>query len=207
MLYADAIVVGEGEALWPRVVADAERGTLRKIYRNASPGDVTLGHVTPRYDLLRIERYNRMPLQTTRGCPLHCEFCAASRVLGAYKLKPVDAVRREIREIKKWGVEVGLKAQVIQQRRYGWETQLNIASNAGKVVRLNGTDMTIDLGSISHRIGYAPNSFFSYRILSATYDPATRKAINPMCDDAKGGSMPCYNAACVVQAPQEIQIR
>jgi len=101
VLYADAIVVGEGEAVWPRVVADADRGTLRKIYRNASPSDVTLGHVTPRYDLLRIERYNRMPVQTTRGCPLHCEFCAASRVLGPYKLKPVDAVRREIREIKK----------------------------------------------------------------------------------------------------------
>jgi radical SAM superfamily enzyme YgiQ (UPF0313 family) len=101
VLYADAIVVGEGEAVWPRVVADAERGTLRKIYRNASPSDVSLGHVMPRYDLLRIDRYNRMPVQTTRGCPLHCEFCAASRVLGAYKLKPVDAVRREIREIKK----------------------------------------------------------------------------------------------------------
>ena len=101
VLYADAIVVGEGEVLWPRVIADAERGTLRKIYRNASPGDVVLGHVTPRYDLLEIGRYNRMPVQTARGCPLHCEFCAASRVLSAYKLKPVDAVVREIREIKR----------------------------------------------------------------------------------------------------------
>ncbi len=101
VLYADAIVVGEGEALWPRVIADAERGTLRKIYRNASPADVSLGHVVPRYDLLQIGRYNRMPVQTTRGCPLHCEFCAASRIFGAYKLKPVDAVRAEIREIKK----------------------------------------------------------------------------------------------------------
>ena len=101
VLYADAIVVGEGEALWPRVIADAEGGTLRKIYRNVSPGDVALGRVTPRYDLLEIERYNRVPVQTTRGCPLHCEFCAASRIFGAYKLKPVDAVVREIREIKK----------------------------------------------------------------------------------------------------------
>jgi radical SAM superfamily enzyme YgiQ (UPF0313 family) len=101
VLFADAIVVGEGEALWPRVVADAERGALRKIYRNASPGDVVLGHVMPRYELLEIERYNRMPVQTTRGCPLHCEFCAASRIFGAYKQKPVDAVVREIRAIKK----------------------------------------------------------------------------------------------------------
>jgi radical SAM superfamily enzyme YgiQ (UPF0313 family) len=101
VLYADAIVVGEGEALWPRVLEDAERDTLRKIYRNATVQDVALGHVTPRYDLLELDRYNRMPVQTTRGCPLHCEFCAASRIFGAYKLKPVEAVQREIREIKK----------------------------------------------------------------------------------------------------------
>ena len=101
MLFGDAIVVGEGEILWPKVLEDAERGRLRKVYRNASPQDVQLGHVPPRYDLLDIGRYNRMPVQTTRGCPLHCEFCAASRIFGAYKLKPVDAVVREIREIKK----------------------------------------------------------------------------------------------------------
>jgi radical SAM superfamily enzyme YgiQ (UPF0313 family) len=100
-LYADAIVVGEGEDLWPKVIEDCERGRLRKVYRNASPQAVQLGHVTPRYDLLDIDRYNRMPVQTTRGCPLHCEFCAASRIFGAYKLKPVDAVVRDIREIKK----------------------------------------------------------------------------------------------------------
>jgi radical SAM superfamily enzyme YgiQ (UPF0313 family) len=100
-LYADAIVVGEGEILWPRLVQDCEEGRLRPVYRNASPQDVPLGHVVPRFDLLDLKRYNRMPVQTTRGCPLHCEFCAASRVFGAYKLKPVDAVIREIREIKK----------------------------------------------------------------------------------------------------------
>src|SRR6185436_15697443 len=65
-LAADAIVVGEGEKLWPRVVEDAEHGRLKKVYRNASPKDVELGHVTPRYDLLDVKRYNRMPVQTTR---------------------------------------------------------------------------------------------------------------------------------------------
>jgi radical SAM superfamily enzyme YgiQ (UPF0313 family) len=101
VLHADAIVVGEGEILWPRVLEDLEQGRLRKVYRNTSVKDVALGHVDPRFDLLDVKRYNRMPVQTTRGCPLHCEFCAASRVFGAYKLKPVDAVVREIRSIKK----------------------------------------------------------------------------------------------------------
>ncbi len=105
-------------------------------------------------------------------------------------------------EIDKSGVEVALKAQLIDRRSYGWESNFNISTNNGKIKRLNGTDTTIDNGSYSHRVGYAPYSWFSYRVLSATYDPTQRKAINPICADGKGGSMPCYNAAGVVQAPK-----
>ncbi|MEO7082962.1 MAG: SusC/RagA family TonB-linked outer membrane protein [Gemmatimonadaceae bacterium] len=105
-------------------------------------------------------------------------------------------------EIQKSGIELGLKAQLIERRTYSWESNFNISTNNGKIKRLNGKDTTIDNGSYSHRVGYAPYSWFSYRVLSATYDPALRKAINPICDNGNGGSMPCYNAAGVVQAPK-----
>jgi TonB-linked SusC/RagA family outer membrane protein len=105
-------------------------------------------------------------------------------------------------EIRKYGIELGLKGQALNRRNYGWDIGFNLATNAGKIVRLNGKDTTIDQGSYSHRVGYAPYSWFSYRTLSATYDPTTKRAINPICDDGKGGSMPCYNAAGVVQAPK-----
>ena len=35
--HGDAVVVGEGESPWPRVLADAARGTLERIYRNTDP--------------------------------------------------------------------------------------------------------------------------------------------------------------------------
>src|SRR5207253_1170329 len=77
-------------------------GALQRIYRNASFRDVDLARVpVPRYDLLDVDRYNRIPLQTARGCPLDCEFCAASKIFGGYKRKPVEGVIREIREIKR----------------------------------------------------------------------------------------------------------
>jgi radical SAM superfamily enzyme YgiQ (UPF0313 family) len=99
--HADAVVAGEGERLWPRVLEDWEQGRLRKLYRNASVHDVDLGATpAPRYDLLEVDRYNRLPVQTTRGCPLHCEFCAASRIYGGYKLKPVEKVVRDLRAAK-----------------------------------------------------------------------------------------------------------
>jgi radical SAM superfamily enzyme YgiQ (UPF0313 family) len=98
--HADAIVVGEGELAWPRLLADWERGSLERRYRTDFR-DVRLAEApVPRYDLLDVERYNRMPVQTARGCPLHCEFCAASRIFGGYKLKPVERVRAELRAIK-----------------------------------------------------------------------------------------------------------
>jgi radical SAM superfamily enzyme YgiQ (UPF0313 family) len=98
--HADAVVVGEGEALWPRVLDDWQRGALARIYRNRSFRDVDLARVpVPRYDLLDGGRYNRIPVQTARGCPLDCEFCAASKILGGYKKKPVARVARELEAV------------------------------------------------------------------------------------------------------------
>jgi radical SAM superfamily enzyme YgiQ (UPF0313 family) len=55
----------------------------------------------PRFELLDIERYNRLTVQTQRGCPFRCEFCAASiRLSPTYKLKPVEKVIAEVRRIK-----------------------------------------------------------------------------------------------------------
>ena len=42
----DAIVVGEGDELWPEVVADAQRGTLKPRYAPTRPVDLTK-RVTP----------------------------------------------------------------------------------------------------------------------------------------------------------------
>ncbi|HEV8672424.1 MAG TPA: radical SAM protein [Methylomirabilota bacterium] len=100
--HADAVVVGEGERLWPRLLGDWEAGGLARLYRNAGVGDVDLAAVPPpRFDLLDPERYNRIPIQTTRGCPLDCEFCAASKIFGGYKTKPVARVVDDIRAAKR----------------------------------------------------------------------------------------------------------
>lgn len=100
--HADAVAVGEGERLWPRILEDFRRGRLERRYDQPSGTSYDfLNSPLPRYDLLDPACYNRFPVQTSRGCPLQCEFCASSILLTPrYTHKPVERVIAEIREIK-----------------------------------------------------------------------------------------------------------
>jgi radical SAM superfamily enzyme YgiQ (UPF0313 family) len=93
--YCDAIVVGEGEPVWPQVLADAEADALRPRYQASSPFDLSQSPV-PRFELLGRQPRPRLTIQTERGCPLACEFCGASRLLGPFRIKPIDNTRREL---------------------------------------------------------------------------------------------------------------
>jgi radical SAM superfamily enzyme YgiQ (UPF0313 family) len=101
--HCTSVVVGEGEPLWPTVLRDFERGQLKPLYGSPphEPFDLRDAPM-PRFDLLEPDRYNRLTVQTSRGCPHRCEFCASSILLTSrYQLKPVQKVIAEIREIRR----------------------------------------------------------------------------------------------------------
>jgi radical SAM superfamily enzyme YgiQ (UPF0313 family) len=99
--HADAVVIGEGEPLWPALVSDLLNGRLQPVYDARNRSFDLAASPMPRFDLLDMERYNRITVQTQRGCPFRCEFCAASiRISPTYKIKPVERVLSEIRAIK-----------------------------------------------------------------------------------------------------------
>lgn len=105
-------------------------------------------------------------------------------------------------QILNHGIEALFKAQVISATNYGWDLNLNLSHNTGLVQKLSGTDTTIVQGSTQQRIGYAPFSWFRERVVSAQFDSATKRAINVMCDNGKGGSTPCFDANGKVIAPR-----
>lgn len=102
--HADAVVIAGAEGIWPTVVNDAVSGELKERYMGArnrvfSPELYT----RPRFELLSGRDYNRVTVQTSRGCPRSCEFCGASlRITDQYNQKPVDLVIEEIRSAKKF---------------------------------------------------------------------------------------------------------
>lgn len=99
--FCHSVLIGEGEPLWRRVVEDCAAGRLRSTYGNML-GQFQMDEAPmPAYHLLKPERYNRLTVQTSRGCPLKCEFCAASVLFAPrYKHKPVEKVVAEIRALK-----------------------------------------------------------------------------------------------------------
>lgn len=101
--YCTSVVIGEGEPLWPQVLADFERGALKPRYVQSPAGQFDLSDAPmPRFDLLDPAKYNRITVQTSRGCPHRCEFCASSILLTPrYKVKPVEKILAEIRAIKR----------------------------------------------------------------------------------------------------------
>ena len=147
--HADYVVVGEGENAWPAVVEAAARGAAPAQFSSASfgPVDVTALPV-PRYEMLGRRAYNRYTVQTTRGCPWRCDFCASTVMLKApYRRRPVDQVARDIAFIrrlhpesfvefaddntfvdKKWGKEL-CRSLAPLSARWFTETDVSVAED------------------------------------------------------------------------------
>ncbi|MGD2187573.1 MAG: radical SAM protein [Desulfobacterales bacterium] len=98
--YADALVLGEAEGNWERVLADFGNGSLKKYYYLERVPRLENCPI-PRRDLLQKNRYDTINLvQTSRGCPYKCNFCSVASLYGVgVRVRPVDDVIAEIKTL------------------------------------------------------------------------------------------------------------
>jgi len=98
--HVDAVIVGEAEEVWPDLIEDLRRGQMRRIYVGSefiNPSQLPL----PRRDLLNEKFYFPLKLiETTRGCPHHCDFCGVSKFFGfRYRNRPLSEIERELKTL------------------------------------------------------------------------------------------------------------
>jgi radical SAM superfamily enzyme YgiQ (UPF0313 family) len=95
--YVDAVVVGEAEITWPQLIADFSKGKLRDVYKGGL-SDLR-GLPQPRRNLFH-PQYQFASVQTSRGCPMDCEFCSVTPFNGhRYRRRPVNEVLDELETI------------------------------------------------------------------------------------------------------------
>ncbi|MBI5892793.1 MAG: B12-binding domain-containing radical SAM protein [Deltaproteobacteria bacterium] len=97
--HADAVVIGEAELVWEKLLEDFKKGGLKPKYRADKLCDMKNMPI-PRRDLLDRSMYisGFNTLQATRGCPFNCDYCAVTSFFGnEFRVRPIDEVIEEIK--------------------------------------------------------------------------------------------------------------
>ena len=96
--YCDAVVIGEAESVWPKLLEDFESGNLKKRYTGEWTDLKNLP--IPRRDILQNDFYDWGSIQTSRGCPMNCFFCSVTAFNGGrFRRRPLEAVINELEQI------------------------------------------------------------------------------------------------------------
>jgi radical SAM superfamily enzyme YgiQ (UPF0313 family) len=97
--YAEAVVTGEAEAIWPTVIDDLRYGRLQRRYHGEQ---LALSHI--RVDRRHFAGKRYLPIgliETGRGCKFPCEFCAIQTFFSrTYRSRPVEDVVAEVAATK-----------------------------------------------------------------------------------------------------------
>jgi radical SAM superfamily enzyme YgiQ (UPF0313 family) len=96
LAHADAVVAGEAERTWPRLLDDFARGRMQRLYRETEP--VPLAGARFDRSIFRGRRYAGLTLvQYGRGCRHACDFCSIHAFYGTrMRQRPVGEVADEI---------------------------------------------------------------------------------------------------------------
>ena len=101
LLHGDSVCIGEAEEVWPRVIADLQKGRLKVKYFSSSPGNLENIPI-PRWELINKSKYLYTNIIcSSRGCPFRCDFCynSSSYIHNQFRNRPIEKVVEEIKHL------------------------------------------------------------------------------------------------------------
>jgi radical SAM superfamily enzyme YgiQ (UPF0313 family) len=98
--FADAVVIGEAESIWPVLIDDFRHGRMNQMYR--ASGRPSLANLRPDRRIFRGKRYLPIGLvEAGRGCHFRCDFCAVQAMFNSTQTRrPLDRVLSEVAAIR-----------------------------------------------------------------------------------------------------------
>ena len=101
--HADAVVVGEAEGVWSRLLEDLQNHRLKQVYQSEVKDLETVDYDA---SIFTGKKYAPLfPVEYNRGCKFTCDFCSTSAFhQHKYKYRPVDKVVSEIQRSGKKNV-------------------------------------------------------------------------------------------------------
>jgi len=99
--FAEAVVVGEAEELWPQVLHDAERGTLKSFYHQTQSPSLAL--VQPNRSIYAGKSYLPVSLvEAGRGCAFGCDFCSIQVFFkNTQRFRPFESILAELSKMRR----------------------------------------------------------------------------------------------------------
>jgi TonB-linked SusC/RagA family outer membrane protein len=106
-----------------------------------------------------------------------------------------------IGRVSNHGLELALNATALSRRDVSWDIGASVATTHDRIEDMGGLPPIIFSGlpDQHHEQGFPIAGFYTKRVVSATYDPTTKKAINALCDggighNPGGAPVPCASA-------------
>jgi len=102
--FADVLIIGEAERIWPEFLNDFASGSYRSEYREEERFELSISPIPDFRSLIKscMAKYSYGVVQTSRGCSFSCEFCSVRIYAGSkVRYKPIENIIWEIDNLRK----------------------------------------------------------------------------------------------------------